>query len=196
MWVSAPASFTMSWKSNFHHLTNSNWEEVFGWGVNLMVTGPTPPSLIFLKTSHFYLHSGFIQPVSFLLTFCKGCEPHPKCFRAFLVPCDYTLWGRQKTQIILQFETYMCTFIFLFCFCCNSEEQTTQIWNIEQSPSRSSRKVQNSCNKILFFGILSSSVVLILIFSMDIFTAVSGIITTWKSFISQKMLNASIFRKY
>lgn len=37
---------------------------------------------------------------------------------------------------------------------------------------------------------------LILIFSMHIFTAVSGIITALKPFISPKMLNASVFQKY
>lgn len=38
--------------------------------------------------------------------------------------------------------------------------------------------------------------VLILIFSTHIFTAVSEIITAWKSFISPKMLSASISQKY
>lgn len=92
--------FSMSGKTDSFHLSYSDREEAVARDVNLLVVGPTsaapgaaptPPSVVLLKPSHFYLRSGFIQPVSFLLAFCKGCEPHPNSSGAVSVPCDYTL---------------------------------------------------------------------------------------------------------
>lgn len=75
----------------------------FTWQIqrrHLLIMGPTaaalgaaltPPLVILLKLSCFYLHSGCVHPVPFLLAFCKGCELHPGSFGAVSVPCDYTL---------------------------------------------------------------------------------------------------------
>lgn len=169
---------------------------------HLLIIGPTaaalgaaltPPLVILLKLSCFYLHSGCVHPVLFLLAFCKGCELHPGSFGAVSVPCDYILWGRQKLWMSYNSKHTAVHFFFPFCFCCNSQEQIAQIrnrhWTVAlQLFKKNTKHLQE--NNIFWQCSLS------MVFSTHIFTAVSAIITAWKSFISPKILNASIFQKY
>lgn len=84
--------------------------------------------MILLKLSQYYLHSDWIQPMSFLQALCKGCEPHPNGFGAVSVPCEYTMWGRQKLWVSYK-SKHVAVHFFSSFFCCNSQEQIAQIRN-------------------------------------------------------------------
>lgn len=130
---------------------------------HLLIMGPTatplgaaltPPLVILLKLSCFYLHSGCVHPVPFLLAFCKGCELHPGSFGAVSVPCDYTLWGRQKLWMSYNSKhTAVHFFFFLVTFVVTHRNKLPKLeTDIEQWLSSSSRKIQNICKKIIYFG--------------------------------------------
>lgn len=119
---------------------------------------PTPPSVILLKLSCFYLRSGSVYPVPFPLAFCKGCEPHPGGFGAVSVPCDYTLWGRQKLWMSYNSKhTAAVHFFFfsspLFAFVVTHRNKLPKLeTDIEQWLFSSSKKIRNICKKIIYFG--------------------------------------------